>query len=100
MSDFYEEFRAQPTNLAKYIYLDKLRNQNETLFYELANQHIAEMMPIIYTPTVGEAIENFSAIDPPKGLTIAYTDKDNIDSMLADYDSAAIDLIVVTDGEA
>jgi malate dehydrogenase (oxaloacetate-decarboxylating) len=56
----YAQFRRQPTDLAKNVYLANLRDRNEVLFYRLLGDHLQEMLPIVYTPTVGEAIERFS----------------------------------------
>ena len=53
----YGQFRAQSSPLRKWVYLANLRDRNEVLFYRLLSEHIAEMLPIVYTPTVGEAIE-------------------------------------------
>jgi hypothetical protein len=56
----YAQYRRQPTELAKNVYLANLRDRNEVLFYRLLSEHISEMLPIVYTPTVGQAIERFS----------------------------------------
>ena len=56
----YEQFRRTSTPLGKYLHLAQLRDRNEILFYHLLSEHLEEMLPIIYTPTIGEAIERFS----------------------------------------
>lgn len=97
----YEQFQENHTNLGKNIYLNALHDYNETLFYKLISQHLEEMLPIIYTPTVGEAVERFSLEHrKPRGLYINYTDQDRIEEILDHRSPAEVDLIVVTDGEA
>ena len=96
----YVQYQTEPSDLAKYIYLNELHNRNETLFYKLVGDHLTEMMPIVYTPTVGEAIQKFSHIyRSQRGLIISYPDKDHIEEMLSDYQSSDLDLIVITDAE-
>ena len=56
----YAQFQRQPDALAKNVYLANLRDRNEVLFYRLLSEHLAEMLPIVYTPTVGMAIERYS----------------------------------------
>ena len=56
----YRQYRRQPDDLAKNLYLASLRDRNEVLFYRLLAEHIAEMLPIVYTPTIGTAIERYS----------------------------------------
>lgn len=95
------QFHEQGTNLGKNIYLNVLHDYNETLFYRLASLHLEEMLPIIYTPTVGEAVQHFSLEHrKPKGLYISYEDRNKIDSILDNRVPPDVDLTVVTDGEA
>jgi malate dehydrogenase (oxaloacetate-decarboxylating) len=76
-----------------------MQDNNETLFYRLVQEHLEEMMPIIYTPVVGEACERFSEIyRRARGLFIAYPDRGQIDEMLANIAEQDIKVIVVTDG--
>ena len=98
----YKQYQSEPTNLAKYTYLNSMRDRNEFLFYRLLTDHIEEMMPIIYTPTIGEAIQEYSHwFHRPRGI---YLDIDNPEliesSLLQDRTPAEdIELIVVTDSE-
>jgi malate dehydrogenase (oxaloacetate-decarboxylating) len=96
----YEAFRASGSDIAKHIYLRALQDRNETLFYRLLREHLAEMMPVIYTPVVAEACQRFSDIyRRPRGLFIAYPERDRIDEMLCNWGPEHVDVIVVTDGE-
>jgi len=96
----YENFRRQPNDLERYIFLVALQDRNETLFYSLLSQHIAEMMPIIYTPTVGLACQHFSHIyRRPRGLYISWPSRRYVDEILANAPNHEVAVIVVTDGE-
>ena len=92
------QFHEQGSNLAKNIYLNVLHDYNETLFYRLVSQYLEEMLPIIYTPTVGEAVQHFSLEHrKPKGLYISYEDRNRIDTILENRVPPEVDLTVVTD---
>jgi malate dehydrogenase (oxaloacetate-decarboxylating) len=96
----YEAFRAKPTDLERHIYLRALQDENEVLFYRLMQDYIGETMPVVYTPTVGEACQRFSHIyRHPRGLFIAYPEREHIDELLANTAQREVDVIVVTDGE-
>jgi malate dehydrogenase (oxaloacetate-decarboxylating) len=96
----FEAYGAKPTDLERHIYLRQLQDANETLFYRLLLDHLAEMMPIVYTPTVGLACEQFSHIyRRPRGLFIAQPERDDIDAILENAASPQVEVIVVTDGE-
>ncbi len=96
----YENYKRKETDLERYIYLASLQDRNETLFYRLVGRHIREMMPIIYTPTVGLACEVYSHIyRRPRGLFISYPRRGEIDKILANAPSTSVEVIVVTDGE-
>jgi malate dehydrogenase (oxaloacetate-decarboxylating) len=96
----YENFKVKPTNLEKFVYLSSLQDRNETLFYRLVLEHIDEMMPVVYTPVVGEACQRYSHIyRRGRGLYIAYEDKDRIEEILRNAGIAHPSVIVVTDGE-
>ena len=97
----YIQYHEHHTNLGKNIYLNVLHDYNETLFYKLASQHLEEMLPILYTPTVGEAVQRFSSEHrKAKGLYISYEDRNQIDRILDNRLPPDVDLSVVTDGEA
>lgn len=96
----YAQYSEHKTNLSKNIYLNVLHDYNETLFYKLISTHLEEMLPVIYTPTVGEAVERFSLqLRKTRGLYINYEERDHIDAIL-EKGLPDIDLMVVTDGEA
>lgn len=96
----YEAFKNKKTDLEKYMYLRDLQDSNETLYYSLLCEHITEIMPIVYTPVVGEACQMFSHIyRRPRGVFIAYPYKDHIDEILANRHFDNVKAIVVSDGE-
>ena len=79
----YRAYQEQPTDIARHINLRALQDTNEMLFYRLVSDHIEEMLPILYTPTVGVACQRFSEIyRRPRGLFIAYPDRDRIGEIL------------------
>lgn len=78
----YRQFQNFKTDIDKHIYLRNIQDTNETLFYRLLDSHLSEMMPVIYTPTVGEACEHFSDIyRRARGLFISYPNRAHIDDM-------------------
>ncbi|SKA53440.1 NAD-dependent malic enzyme [Enterovibrio nigricans] len=96
----YKQYMRFDNDMDKHIYLRNIQDTNETLFYRLVNNHITEMMPIIYTPTVGAACENFSEIyRRGRGLFISYPNRFRIDEMLNNASRHNVKVIVVTDGE-
>lgn len=96
----YLAFKSKPTNIEKYIYLRDLQDSNETLFYSLITHHIEELLPIVYTPTVGLGCQQFSHLyRRPRGLFIAYPYRDKIDTILANPRFDKVKAIVVSDGE-
>ncbi len=100
MERTYESFQAKGSNLEKFIYLSALHDRNETLFYRLVLEHIDEMMPIVYTPVVGEACQKFSHIyRRGRGLYVAYEQRDRIEPILRSAGLENPSVIVVTDGE-
>lgn len=96
----YAAFKSKSTPLEQYIYLRDLQDSNETLYYSLLCQHITEIMPIVYTPVVGDACLNFSHIyRRPRGVFIAYPHRDKMDQILENSRFNEVKAIVVTDGE-
>ncbi|MEC6831363.1 NAD-dependent malic enzyme [Photobacterium toruni] len=96
----YQQYQKFDNDMDKHIYLRNIQDTNETLFYRLVENHITEMMPIIYTPTVGSACEDFSNIyRRGRGLFISYPNRDRIDDMLNNASRQNVKVIVVTDGE-
>ena len=93
-------FRDLGSDLQKYIFLRGSQDTNETLFYALLTRHIEEMMPIVYTPTVGLGCQQFSRIfRKPRGLFLSYPLKDHISRILSNPRFDRVDAIVVSDGE-
>jgi malate dehydrogenase (oxaloacetate-decarboxylating) len=96
----YAAFRAYDADLGRHINLRALQDTNEILFYRLLLDHIEEMLPILYTPTVGQACQQFSHIyRRSRGLFVAYPHRDDIRALLRNRPSREVDVIVVTDGE-
>ncbi|PST96589.1 NAD-dependent malic enzyme [Photobacterium iliopiscarium] len=96
----YKQYQKFDNDMDKHIYLRNIQDTNETLFHRLVENHITEMMPIIYTPTVGSACEDFSNIyRRGRGLFISYPNRDRIEDMLNNASRQNVKVIVVTDGE-
>jgi malate dehydrogenase (oxaloacetate-decarboxylating) len=98
----YEQYSAQPNDLSKNVYLSLLHNRNEVLFYRLLSDHLIEMMPIVYTPTVGRAIERFSQeYRGSQGIYLSINDPDGMEEAFSNLgvNPEDIDLIVATDAE-
>ena len=96
----YEAYQRKDDDLERHIYLRALQDTNEVLFYRLLLDHIEEMTPIVYTPTVALACEQFSHIyRRPRGLFISYPLRDSIPALLRNRPNKDVDVIVVTDGE-
>jgi malate dehydrogenase (oxaloacetate-decarboxylating) len=92
--------RAFKTDFERYAFLRDLQDTNETLFYALLVRNIEEMMPLVYTPTVGEGCERFSEVwRKPRGVFLSYPNKHRIREILADPRFDKVRIIVVTDGE-
>jgi malate dehydrogenase (oxaloacetate-decarboxylating) len=99
----YGQFRAQPNDLAKNIFLTGLHDRNEVLFFRLLADHLPEMLPIVYTPTVGNAIERYShEYRRPRGIYLTVDQPELVERSLAatELGPEEVDLLVATDGEA
>jgi malate dehydrogenase (oxaloacetate-decarboxylating) len=95
-----EALRAQPNSFSKYSFLRDLQDTNETVFYALLARNIEEMLPLAYTPTVGEGCQRFSEIwRKPRGLFLSYPNKNRIDQILSHSRYDGVKCIVVSDGE-
>ena len=96
----WHEFSTRRDDLDKHIYLRALQDRNETLFYRVLHDHIPETLPIVYTPTVGEACQRFGEIyRRPRGLFVSYADRECLDEVLRNRPQPDVDVIVVTDGQ-
>ena len=92
--------REKPTDLERYLYLVALQDRNETLFYRVVMNHIEEMMPIIYTPTVGKACQEFQHIyRTPRGFYVSLQDRGKVRELLHNWPHKDTRIMVVTDGE-
>lgn len=95
-----ENFRRKPNDLEKYIHMIALQDRNETLFYRVVLDHLEEMMPIIYTPTVGQAcLEYGHILRRPRGLFISAADRGRVVDLLHNWPYREVRIIVITDGE-
>jgi malate dehydrogenase (oxaloacetate-decarboxylating) len=98
----YGQYRAQADDLRRWVYLANLRDRNEVLFYRLLCEHIAEMLPVVYTPTVGLAIERFShEFRRPRGVFLSLDRPEDVEASFRNCGMGAddVDLIVATDSE-
>ncbi|MEM7138346.1 MAG: NAD-dependent malic enzyme [Myxococcota bacterium] len=96
----YEAYQRKDDDIERHIYLRALQDINEVLFYRLVHDHLEEMMPIIYTPVVGAACQQFSEIyRRPRGLFVSYPERAHMDAILDHAPVERVDVIVVTDGE-
>jgi malate dehydrogenase (oxaloacetate-decarboxylating) len=93
-------FRGQHTAFERYVFLRGLQDTTETLFYALLGAHLEEMLPIVYTPTVGEACERFSDHwAKPRGLFLSWPQRHRLEQIIEDPRLDATEVIVVSDGE-
>ncbi|RUO36201.1 NAD-dependent malic enzyme [Aliidiomarina shirensis] len=100
VSRAYMQYQSFDTALNKHIYLRAIQDNNETMFHRLVASHLEEMMPIIYTPTVGDACEKFSDIyRSSRGLFISYAEREQMNDILRNATKRNVKVIVVTDGE-
>jgi malate dehydrogenase (oxaloacetate-decarboxylating)(NADP+) len=95
-----EQLAAKSSDLSRYIYLVSLQDRNEMLFYRVVTTHLRELMPIVYTPTVGEACQKFGHIfRRPRGVYISANDRGRMDEVLNNWPHEDVRIVVVTDGE-
>ncbi|MGE9289573.1 MAG: NAD-dependent malic enzyme, partial [Puniceicoccales bacterium] len=97
----YRQFQSKDSAIEKNIFLNNLHDSNTTLFYKFCSQHVDEVLPIVYTPTVGDAVEAYSTdFRRPSGLYLSYDNREYMDEVLSTFTTRQIDFIIVTDGEA
>lgn len=100
VSRAYRQYSSFDEPINKHIYLRAIQDKNETLFYRLLGDHLEEMLPIIYTPTVGDACEHFSDIyRSARGVFVSYQDRDQLPDLLRNVTKDKVQVVVVTDGE-
>jgi malate dehydrogenase (oxaloacetate-decarboxylating) len=98
----YRQYLGQPSDLAKNVFLTALHDRNEVLFYRLLGEHLPEMLPIVYTPTVGDAIQRYShEYRRPRGVYLSVDQPDQIERALLGSGRAPedVDLVLATDAE-
>jgi malate dehydrogenase (oxaloacetate-decarboxylating) len=96
----YAQYLRQPDDLAKNVFLANIRDRNEVLFYRLLAEHLQEMLPIVYTPTVGMAIERYShEYRRPRGVYLSVNHPEDVEESLRNYGLKDVDLLVATDSE-
>ncbi len=98
----YAQYQRQPDDLSKFLYLNTMHERNEVLYYRLLTEHIEEMMPIVYTPTIGQAIQEYSSwYHRPRGVYLSIDEPQDVETALTNmgHRSDEVDLIVVTDSE-
>ncbi len=98
----YRQFKEKENNIQRNVFLNTLHDGNTTLFYKFASEHIDEVLPVVYTPTVGDAVEAYSAeFRRPAGVYLSYDQQKDMDKILASHaKEKQIDFVIVTDGEA
>ncbi len=101
VSRLYKGYQRQSDDIAKYQYLRSMQERSEVRFYAMLQQHLSEMMPIVYTPTVGKAVQQYSDLyQAPRGITVSPRNIEHIDQILEDYALHDVRMIVATDSSA
>ncbi len=96
----YKQFKKYDSLIQKHIFLNDLHDKNEVLFYRLVFDNLVEMLPIVYTPVVAESVKQYNEeFRQPRGLYIAYPDRNNIRKILQNRTHPNVSVVVVTDGE-
>ncbi len=96
----YQEYLQKTTDLDRFVFLRDLQDRNETLYFRLLRDHLVEMLPVVYTPEVGEICQRYSHIfHRPRGVYISYPQRQDMDAILASRPYRRVDAMVVTDGE-
>ncbi len=96
----YQQYLNISDNLSRNIYLNELHERNHTLFYQVIQRYIETMLPIIYTPTIGDAVKNFSQqYRSNRGLYLSYEQKDDLDIIIQNHLTDHIKMVIITDGE-
>lgn len=96
----HDQLQEKKNDFEKFLFMNHIFDINMTLFYKILQKHLDELLPIVYTPTIGKAVETYSIeLRSPRGMFICYEDKDKIYDVLKERENEKIDLIVVTDSE-
>src|SRR5262249_32564478 len=95
-----QALRTLKTDFERYMFLRGLQDANETLFYGVLAENLAELLPLVYTPTVGEGCQRFSQVySRPRGVFLSWPQRERIKQILAHPQFDKIEAIVVSDGE-
>jgi malate dehydrogenase (oxaloacetate-decarboxylating)(NADP+) len=96
-----KQIRNKTESLDKYLFLQSIQDTDETLYYAILTKHTKEAMPLVYTPTVGKACQEWSHIyrQTPRGVYISLKDRGRVEQILSNYPNKDIKVIVITDGE-